>query len=96
MKDSETDGGKVNPLNHAVSMKYKPASHKMRKLSSPVFLLLLNCMSRADTKRKGLVRISEVLYFQLNYFLKFNFLTHLGRPVLLKNMAIVHFYISLE
>lgn len=28
MKDSETDKGKVNPLNHTVSMKYKPASHK--------------------------------------------------------------------
>lgn len=53
MKDSETDEGKVNPLNHTVSMKYKPASHKtvyfLKMLSSPVFLVSLKCMSRAGT-----------------------------------------------
>lgn len=48
-KDHKTDGRRAKPLNHAVSMEYKPASHETRRLSSAVFLCLLNCMNKADT-----------------------------------------------
>lgn len=57
---------KQNPLNHAVSMKYKPASHKMKKLSCAVFLLLLNCKNRADTlihKEKEKSLLDDLKFF---------------------------------
>lgn len=62
-EDHETDGGGAKPLNHAVSMEHKPSSHETRRMSSAVFLCLLNCMNKDDI-HEG---ISEVLHFEQKY-----------------------------
>lgn len=104
MKDSHIDRGNVDPLNHAASMKYEPASHKTmsfwRNLSSSLFLLPLNCESRADA---SYIKNKRSAWWKYLKFCSFkgiihqsSTMIHLGCPVLLESLVKVHYYIWLK